>query len=178
MPCCAAEYKYEPIKDELVETTLQNVSDVYPKANLNYDYTNINYIPIKIKFVDIVTSKEGRNFVGQVVKFVTVEDVYNGKRKIVAKDSIGTAKIEFLVPRGTMGSAGELIISDFDIEGLNKKKFDTQIIKRGLNLVTFVSVLRYTAGIVIPGTGILCILIRGGHAKIKPDKVFEIRYVP
>lgn len=42
LPCYAGEYTPELIRDELVETTLTDVSDVYPEPNLNYDYSDKN----------------------------------------------------------------------------------------------------------------------------------------
>lgn len=39
LPCYAGEYSPELIKDELVEKTLSDVSDIYPEPNLNYDYS-------------------------------------------------------------------------------------------------------------------------------------------
>lgn len=178
IPCVGAEYNYNPIKDELVEKTLKNVSNVYPESNLDYDYTNINFIPVKLRFTEMITTKRRDLHIGGTVEFETVEDVFDGEKKIVAKNTKGTAKIDFFEPRGTMGSAGEIIISDFDIANLDKKKFESNIIKKGLDLSFITSVLRHSVGIIIPGSGFLFILIRGGHAKIKPKEIFELKYVP
>lgn len=177
-PCFGAEYRPELIRDELVEKTLQNVSDVYPEPNLDYDYSNINFIPVKIRFLEPITTKNGRNFEGQAVKFETVNNVYDGGRKLLAGGTVGTARIETISPRASMGVPADLIIANFVVGDLNRKKIDGQIVKSGANLTAVAGALKYTVGTVLPGTGYLFMLIKGGQAKINTGDIYEIRYLP
>lgn len=178
MPCFAAEYRPELIRDELVDKTLQSVSGVYPEPNLDYDYSGIRYIPIKIRFMEPVTTRAGRNSEGQTVKFITLNNVYDNGKKILAGGTVGTARIETISPRGSMGVPADLIIANFVVGDLNRRKFDGQIVKSGANLTALAGALKYTVGTVLPGTGYLFMLIRGGQAKIDAGDIFEIRYVP
>lgn len=176
IPCFGAEYSPELFKDELVETTLKNVSGKYPEPNLNYDYSNIFYIPVKIKFLETINSKY--NGEGQILEFEVVEDVFNGKTKIVSRGTSGRAVLETVSPRGSLGVPADITISKFEIDGLDKKKFDGNIVKYGKNLTLLSAALKYSIGSFIPGTGYVFMLIKGGQAKIKPNEILEIRYVP
>lgn len=224
IPCFAADYTPEPVKDELVESTLQNVSDVYPKPNLDYDYndnfvktdrvikdfyakplkmedklvriylknvssdypepnlvydyTKIKFLPLRIRFLETISTKGVDNTEGQIVKFVVVRDIYDGKRKLVSHGTIGTARVETISPRGFMGVPADLIISHFEVEGLDKKKIEGDVVKSGYNLMGLAGALKYSIGTFIPGTGYLFMLIKGGQAKIDPAEIFEIKYVP
>lgn len=176
LPSFGAEYSPELIKDELVETTLKNVSGTYPEPNLKYDYSNIYYIPIKIKFLETISSKH--NSEGEFLKFVIKEDIFYNNTKIVSSGTFGKARLENISPRGCMGVPADITISKFEIEGLNKKNFNGNIVKYGTNLAVLAAGLKYSIGTFIPGTGYVFMLIKGGNVKIKPDEVFEIRYVP
>lgn len=172
--------QYKPLKmrDKLVEKTLKNVSVEYPEANLVYDYSSIRFVPLKIRFLERITTKKNRNFEGQIVKFVVTEDIFDGKTKLISGGTYGTARIETLLARGSMGEPADIIISKFEIEGLDNKKIDGQIVKRGANLMLLAGALKYSVGTVFPGTGYLFMLIKGGQAKIKPDEIFELKYLP
>ena len=175
LPCFANEYKPELFRDELVETTLKDVSGNYPEANLDYDYSNINYVPIKVKFLETISSKG--NSEGQIVKFVVTEDIFYNNVKIVSGGTFGKARLETISPRGSMGVPADITISKFEIDGLDKKKFDGNIVKYGANLALLAGGLKYSIGTFIPGSGYVFMLIKGGNVKIKPTEVFEIRYV-
>lgn len=222
MPCFADEYKPELIKDELVETTLQNVSNVYPKANLDYDYwdtdiktdrtikpvyykplriqdnlvkihlqkvsgvypavnlkpdyTNINFLPLRLKFMEEISTKDKTHTEGQTIKFEVVQDVYDGKKKILSRGAVGYARIETISPRGFMGVPADIIISHFEVGGLEPLRFQNDVVKYGFNLMALAAALKYSIGTFIPGTGYLFMLIKGGNANIKPDDVFEVKY--
>lgn len=222
IPCFAAEYRPEIINDELVETTMQDVSNVYPlpveihyndlvvrkeipakvyykplhiqdgivklylqkvsskypEANLNYDYTKIKYFPLRIKFLERISTKGVNNTEGQIVKFVVVHNIYDGKKKLVSHGTIGTARVETISPRGFMGVPADLIISHFEVEGLDKRKIEGDVVKSGYNLMGLAGALKYSIGTFIPGTGYLFMLIKGGQAKIDPSDIFEVKYVP
>ena len=222
IPCFAADYTPELIKDELVESTLQNVTDeypepdnsyytdlevrntiqkrvyykplhiedgvvklylqkvssVYPEPNLDYDYTKIKYFPLRIKFLERISTKGLDNTEGQIVKFVVVHDIYDGKKKLVSHGTIGTARVETISPRGFMGVPADLIISHFEVAGLDKRKIEGDVVKSGYNLMGLAGALKYSIGTFIPGTGYLFMLIKGGQAKIDPSDIFEVKYVP
>ncbi len=65
LPCYAAGYTPELIKDELVEKTLSGVSDVYPEPNLDYDYSDKN---IKYPLVPRVRPYRSLHYDDKLVK--------------------------------------------------------------------------------------------------------------
>lgn len=224
MPCYAREYVPELIKDELVETTLTDVSDVYPEPNLNYDYsdknikypkgvlvrpykpfytddmlvklylqnvsseypepnldydyTKVKFLPLRIRFLETIYSHGERNEEGQIVKFKVIRDVEDRGKVIVPHGTVGTAEIETISPNGFMGVPAEIIVAHFNIPGLDKKKIEGEVDKTGLNFMALAGALKYSIGTFIPGTGYLFMLIKGGHAQINTNDVYEIKYVP
>lgn len=174
---CYAVYTPELIKDELVETTLQNTSGKYPEANLNYDYNDINYLPVRIRFKQKINSKKSRE--GTIVEFEVMEDVHDksGKR-IVDAGTIGKARLEMISAREGYGVPAEIIISGFDIEGLNRKRFDGDVSKHGKNLSAVALGLKYSVCAILPGSHFLLLLMKGGNANIKPKEIYTIKYLP
>lgn len=166
------------MQDKIVQLHMRNVNSVYPESNLKYDYTKVKYFPLRIKFLQTITTKGNENSEGQIVKFVVVSDMYDGKKKILQHGTIGTARIETISPRGFMGVPADLIISHFEVEGLDKKKIEGDVVKSGYNLMGLAGALKYSIGTFIPGTGYLFMLIKGGQAKIETSDIFEVKYVP
>lgn len=175
-----ARVHYRPlhISDGIVKHYMQNVSNVYPESNLGYDYSEIRYLPFRIRFLEPISSKGIQNTEGQIVKFVVIHDVYDGNKKLVPHGTIGTAKIETISPNGFMGVPADLIIAHFNVAGLDRKKFQGPISKSGYNLMGLAGALKYSIGTFIPGTGYLFMLIKGGHVTINTSEIFEIKYVP
>lgn len=176
VPCFAAEYTPELIKDELVETTLQNVSGDYPVVNLKPDFTNINFIPLRLKFYEEISTKDKTHTEGQIIKFEIVQDVYDGKKKILPRGTVGHARIETISRRGFMGVPADIIISNFEVGELDTLRFQNDVVKSGRNLMGLATALKYSIGTFLPGTGYFFMLIKGGNANIKPDEVFEVKY--
>lgn len=176
LPCYGA-YTPELFKDELVESTLQNTSSKYPEANLDYDYNDINYLPVRIRFKEKISSKKSRE--GDIIKFEVVEDVQDesGKR-IIDAGTIGIARIETIAAREGYGVPADILISRFDIDGLNKKHFDGDISKHGKNLTILALGLKYSVCAIFPGSHFLLLLMKGGNATIKPKDIFIIKYLP
>lgn len=176
LPCYGA-YSPELFKDELVESTLQNTSSKYPEANLNYDYNDINYLSVKIRFKEKVSSKKSKE--GDIIEFEVMEDVRDksGKR-IIDAGTIGKAKLENISAREGYGVPADIIISSFDINDLNNKHFDGEIKKRGKNLSAVALGLKYSVCTIFPGSHFLLLLMKGGNATIKPKDVFVIKYLP
>lgn len=174
---CYAVYTPELIKDELVETTLQNTSSTYPEANLDYDYNDINYLPVRIRFIQKINAKKSRE--GSIVEFEVMEDVHDksGKR-IIDAGTIGKARLEMISAREGYGVPAEILISGFDIEGLNKKRFDGEVSKHGKNLNALALGLKYSVCTILPGSHFLLLLMKGGNANIKPKDIFVIKYLP
>lgn len=176
LPCYGA-YTPELFKDELVESTLQNTSSKYPEANLDYDYNDINYLPLRIRFTEKISSKKSKE--GDIIEFEVMEDVHDksGKR-IIDAGTIGKAKLENISEREGYGVPADIIISGFDIDGLNKKRFDGNITKRGKNLSAVALGLKYSVCTILPGSHFLLLLMKGGNATIKPKDIFIIKYLP
>ena len=161
-----------------MRTHLKNVSGTYPAAHLKYDYTNIRYLPVRLKFFDEISSKDKTRSEGELVKFQIMQDVYDGKKKLISRGTVGRAKIETISPNGFMGVPADIIISHFEIGELNSDKFEEGVVKSGYNLMGLAAALKYSIGTFIPGTGYVFMLIKGGHAKIRPYEEFELKYLP
>ena len=174
---CYAGYTPELIKDGLVETTLQNTSSKYPEANLDYDYNDINYLPVRIRFLKKINAKKSRE--GSIVEFEVMEDVHdNSGKRIIDAGTIGKARLEMISAHDGYGVPGEILIAGFDIEGLNKKRFDGDVSKHGKNLSALALGLRYSVCTILPGSHFLLLLMKGGNANIKPKDIFVIKYLP
>lgn len=169
-----AEYTPELFSDNLVETTLQNVENEYPKANLNYDYNSIDYISIEIRFKEKISSKY--NHEGEIFNFEVVKDVIDkdGKVLIHAGDC-GKARLETVSERGGYGVPAQIILANFEITGFNKWNFDN-IEKSGKNFSILALSLKNSICLALPGSSYLLLLMRGGNVTISPQKTYVIKY--
>ena len=161
-PCSFAQ-----MNDFIVDLTLKEKKIEKPFVNLNYDYENSGYVPIKLKPIDEIKSEKDI-FEGQIIKFIAPEGVSFGTQIIVRKNQIITAKVETIIPNGMNGIPASIILGDFQTED-SKQKLGNNIEIFGLDLSLLVFPIKW-ALTPLPPTGSLTNFIKGGHVKIKKNK--------
>lgn len=181
--------KQEPITDSFAEQTLNKnlkiTNKQMPPIVDNFVYENLDR---NIKFEKIVPKPISDELVKKAklspCKYLTTRKLYEGQKvkfelkedttiKGVAykKGTIIEARIENVSKNGAFGVPAELIIDNFILT--NNVKLDGQISKRGANR----SIWIYPTSTILNaffGFGLLLLPIRGGHAKLKPNKIYEI----
>ncbi len=164
------------LRDEFVEETLAGKELPSDKININYNYEDLECIPIKLKIDKKLSTKELLQE-GDTIVFRIRQDVKQDRKIILRKDTIVTAKIEAFLSRGMNGIPGQIIIDNFEVPGIDAKKLKSTYIKKGLNLTLFVLPIKW-ALTPIPFVGSLTNLIIGGHANINPRDTVTLYYYP
>lgn len=155
-----------PIKKVKVVEILPTIKDkkVYKKYIASNDTT------IGIKLIQPLSTKskpeEGSEILFVTTKAVTLKD------KFYPENSIVKARIETISPNAMWGTPAEIIISNFTLDGI---PLEGEISKIGHNNTLWVKPISII-GAAFGGSGIMFMFIRGGHAKIKTDEVFNVCY--
>lgn len=187
------EYKKEIITDNLITASFiqkhQNklytnkVTIVDDFANKNLaKYKNeklISYKPIsfenfqktsiKIKPLKNITTKDKSLKEGSTIDFILTEDFYYNK-KLFKKGSKIKATVENISLNEAFGMPANLELGQFKI---NNTRFDNNLKINGANRATWVIPVGYI-GCCFFGVGILIFPIRGGHAKLKTHKIYNL----
>jgi len=148
-------------------------SETHP---LPYNYMSVHSIPIKLKIVEKITTKEPPNE-GDTLSFRVVQDVYHNGKCIVKAGDIVNAKLETIITAGMNGFPAEIIIDKFEIPEIKTSQMQSTYIKKGRNRCFWVYPLKW-ALTPIPFVGSLTNLIKGGHATIKTTDDITIYYYP
>ncbi len=158
------------VGDEVVKRTL-TASYQKPYTNTKYNYDSIDYVLFKIKIKNKLSSRNARE--GQQILFETVEPVKINDEIKFNKGTEVLAKIEFVSLNEMRGEPATLIIDNFEIKNYPQYKLSGQIYKEGAKRSYWVHPVSI---VLLPfwGTGLLLHLIRGGHAKITPNKVYKL----
>ena len=143
---------------------------------LPYNFTDTKYIPVKLAIVDEVSSK-GNNYEGQEVRLILKNDIVCHNTLLARRGTPAKARIETIITKGMNGFPAEIIIDNFQIEGLNEGKLMDFYIKKGRNYALLVYPVKW-ALTPIPFVGSLTNLIMGGEAKINKDELITIKYYP
>jgi hypothetical protein len=146
-----------------------------PVFCLEYDYTSVKNIPIKLSILEEISTKMPINE-GQIVKFRVLNDVVYSKLNL-KKNDIVEAKIECIVTSGMNGFPAEIIIDNFEIPNVEKSQLISTYTKIGQNRCIWVYPLKW-ALTPFPPTGSITNIIKGGHAKIKTSDVITLYYYP
>ena len=101
------------LRDEFVEETLAGKELPSDKININYNYEDLECIPIKLKIDKKLSTKELLQE-GDTIVFRIRQDVKQDRKIILRKDTIVTAKIEAFLSRGMNGIPGQIIIDNFE----------------------------------------------------------------
>ncbi len=162
--------------DELVETTLSNKVIEKPYEHINYNYKSIVKIPVKISITEKIKS-EADIYEGQPVSFMVQERVsYKGRTKFKKGDIIN-ARIGTIITSGMNGIPASIIFENFEKAGVEPGQISNNVEVFGQDRSYFVFPLKWSLTF-LPPTGSLTNFIKGGHAKLSPNKVLTIYYYP
>ena len=142
---------YRPVKSSLVQ---------------NYHYDELNRVSLKIKSIANISTKKNLAE-GQKLVFLTTEDTVLTSQKVLPAGSRVFGRVETISMNGHKGIPANLIIGNFKIEYMPSIELDGEINKQGSNRSIWVR----------PFLPIL-FAVKGGHAKIKTDEIYEIYYTP
>lgn len=145
------------VKDESIKRKVHVISE-----------RNENYVLISI---NKSISTKSRPQEGSIIEFRTVTSI-KYHNNIYPEGTVVKARVETVSMNNTWGTPADLVIGNFSID--NKPLFG-EIYKTGSNRTLWVKPVSCIATPVF-GAGMLMMLIRGGHASIKPDEIFTVYY--
>ena len=143
---------------------------------LDYDYSDTFSIPIKLKILKEISTKDGL-IEGDEIQFKVIKNVYHKRELIVKKDEIVSARIETYITKGFNGFPAEIIVGNFKFENLKSSQLLDTYSKAGANRCFWVFPIKW-ALTPIPFVGSITNLILGGEAKITTDDIITIYYYP
>ena len=111
------------------------------------------------------------------VNFTVKDDVIYDEKVVIAKNTPVSARVETITKSGMNGIPASIIIGDFKIKNVEKGQLTKFYEVEGQDRSIFVFPLKWALTI-LPPTGSLTNLIKGGHAKIKTKKPITIYYHP
>lgn len=166
----------EPLRDELVDTILINQDCPKPEPNLNYNYEGTERVEIKMAIVDAIKS-EMDVYENQPVKFRVINDVHYKGKVIIKRHTIVPAKVAVVIRSGMNGIPASIVFGNFEFENIDNKLLSNFYEVRGQDRSLLVFPLKWALTI-LPPSGSLTNFIKGGHAKVKKDRVIKIYYHP
>lgn len=152
----------------LLTATILNASSANaaaPSKKID-DFEALNRIPMKLKILSEISTKSDI-FEGQKLVFTTTEDVVLTHKKVLPAGSRVFGTVETISQCEKSGIPANLIIGNFKIEYMPTVKINGQILKVGANRSVWVRPL-------YP----LFFAVKGGQAKILPNEIFEVYYIP
>ena len=164
------------VQDDFVMNSLQNVPIERPEMNLVYDYQCTEAIPIKLNILEKVSSEKNL-YEGQTLRFKVAQTIIYKGRVLAKKDEIVTARVETVIENGMNGIPASVILGNFRLAKVKNSKLSAYYKKSGRDLSLLVFPLKW-ALTVLPPTGSLTNLIKGGHVKFKPNRPITIYYYP
>ena len=144
---------------------------------LPYNFESTHRIPIKLGIVTPITTKGEKLYEGQVLQFKVLQDTYCKRKTFLKKGTIINGRIETLITAGMNGFPAEIILGGFEIPGAKSSQLVDTYTKKGQNRCFIVYPIKWALTI-LPQTGSLTNLIKGGHAIIKAKDEIDIYYYP
>ncbi len=157
------------IEDDFVKSHLVKFANVSYHKKI-YNFENLNHTIVKICAKNFVSTKFLKSE-GQIIEFITTEDVIQNKKVIIPKNSVITARVETISPNMSRGIPADLIIGNFKYGNIN---LEGEISKTGASRIYWIIPLAFIANTLFYGSGYILWIIRGGHAKLKPNQIYEI----
>lgn len=155
-----------PIFDSLASQIDKTKIDKEVKKVQNFFETS-GYIKVSPK--NYYTTKE-KLAEGGYIDFILAQDAKIGD-KLYKKGALIKARVETLSQNGAYGVPADLVIGNFTMP--DNMVLNGQIEKQGANRALWVYPLGYTLTCFF-FIGLPIFAIRGGHAKLEPQKVYEI----
>lgn len=169
-------YAQDLIRDELVEQTLRNKEVKEVIVNTDYNYEDLECIPIKLQIMKKITTKKGIQE-GDIIAFRVKQNVKYNNRVLLKQDTIIKGRIKAYITRGMNGIPAQIILDDFEIPGIDSRKIKGNFVKRGLNLTIMVLPIKW-ALTPIPFVGSFTNFIIGGNANISDKDTIILYYYP
>lgn len=165
-------------EDFLVDEFLAGKNHPKPEVYNYYNFASTEYIPIKLKVSNDISTRDKRKFLyGEEVNLQVKSNVFYKNKLFLKKGTPVTAKIEQIVDSGMNGIPYYIYLNDFAVSGLDSSKIFADYHKAGLNLVYWVYPVKWALTF-LPPSGILTNLIKGGHAKITSNDIITVYYFP
>lgn len=156
------------MKAKLPEEVLPVV--IKPYKRRKYVITEDFRPEVPIRIVNYFTTRD-KPQEGSYIEFVTITDV-KYKDKFYPAGTKVNARIETVTDNSMNGVPADVVIGSFDINGT---PLYGEITKTGADRMLWVKPLSFAVGFLgVPG--LLLMLVRGGHAKIKPSEVYKIYF--
>ena len=159
---------------EAIETEEMVTEEV---KDLPYNFESTYKVPIKLGIITPITTKGETLYEGQVLQFKVLQDTYCKRKTFLKKGTIINGRIETLITAGMNGFPAEIILGGFEIPGAKSSQLVDTYTKKGQNRCFIVYPIKWALTI-LPPTGSLTNLIKGGHAKIKAKDEIVIYYYP
>lgn len=174
---CAGNAYAEPLlQDEFVDRMMQDKVYEKPESFTNYNFESTDKVEIKLAVVTPIKS-ENQVYEGETVDFRVISDVHYKGKVIIPRHTIVPAKVSVVIKSGMNGIPASIIFSDFQFENINKHLLSDFYEIKGQDRSLLVFPLKWALTI-LPPTGSLTNFIKGGHAKLKQDKIVKIYYYP
>lgn len=165
------------LRDTLIENELVNKTFEKPYSNLNYNYSSIEKVPIKLNITKSISTKNDEIFEGQIINFRVKDNVFYNHKLILRRGTIVTARVETYIEKGMNGLPATIILDNFNVPNIPLEKLKCTVIHKGMNLALIVFPIKWILT-PIPFAGSTTNFIVGGHAKIKEKNTITIYYYP
>lgn len=160
------------IADTFAEKSLKNTNINPTQKILITNFDNINEKVIKIKSLEYLTTKDQSLKEGQPISFKMVEPIKLNNTQL-SKDTVIVGKIETISMNQAFGVPADIIIGNFYVKNNKNIQLVGEIHQTGANRSLWVYPIGYL-GMVFFFAGLLVLPIRGGHAKINTDKIYQV----
>ncbi len=141
-----------------------------------YNFESTAKIPIKISiYKEILSEKDV--YEGQIINFRAVNTVQYNNRTIIKRGDIVSARVKVVISSGMNGIPASIIFDNFKIHGILSAQLDETKEVFGQDRSLWVFPLKW-ALTPLPPTGSLTNFIKGGHVKVRENKVITIYYHP
>lgn len=165
-----------PEEDNLVETTLKDKNIEKPYIHLEYNYEDLEAIPLRVSIKERIKSEKDL-YEGQVVEFIVQKSVYKNNKVKIRRGDIIKARVSTIITSGMNGIPASIIFDDFKIDGITPGQVTDTLEVFGQDRTYFVFPLKWALTF-LPPTGSLTNFIKGGHVRVRTNKIFTLYYHP
>ena len=141
-----------------------------------YNFESTVKIPIKLSVTEEISSEKDV-YEGQSVNFKVAKTVYYQDKIVANRGDIVPAKVKIVISSGMNGIPASIIFGDFRIQGVSSNQLSETYEVFGQDRSLWVFPLKW-ALTPLPPTGSLTNFIKGGHVKVKTNKIITIDYHP
>lgn len=172
-----------PIVDDFAEKTLhkQNVEVNTPYAPQKVIDAKFDNLTMAVSIEDYVTTRN-KLFEGQELNFKVMKDVTKNGVVIIPRGTKVVGRVELITMNGAFGTPADLTVGNFVLKGgpngvVGSEKLEGEIVKKGASRSYWVWPVGAISLLLLVFPGLLVLTIRGGHAKIKPNQHYALKYL-